>query len=66
MHSHVLHRGVDASKEETKATGARTDKVSQILQTDLTRRVFLQEYTRSTCCIFQPHLICLMRGVINV
>lgn len=45
MRSLVLHRGVDASKEETKATGASTDKVSQILQTDLTLRVFVQQYT---------------------
>lgn len=38
----VLHQGVDASKEETKASGASTDKVSQTLQTDLT----MQQYTR--------------------
>lgn len=42
----VLHQGVDASKEETKASGASTDKVSQTLQTDLTMRVFVQQYTQ--------------------
>lgn len=42
MRKIVLHQGVDASKEETKASGASTDKVSQTLQTDLT----MQQYTR--------------------
>lgn len=45
MRKIVLHQGVDASKEETKASGAST-KVSQTLQTDLTLRVFVQQYTR--------------------
>lgn len=45
MRKIVLHQGVDTSKEETKASGAST-KVSQTLQTDLTLRVFVQQYTR--------------------